>query len=172
MIRERPMTRRDVLQLAVAAAGMRAAAAVAKGVPQSDCERELLQYLCPPDGFAPPLSAPSPEAAAFAAELFVPPIKQPVQSLDPPPDPRAHQKYDQYLRKKFYERGRWSSTGKTTRIRRTTRQCLVGIRRLHARPDVSRALRRAGARSPLQQSASGRTNQDSVGAAVDHDPSA
>lgn len=92
------MKRRDVLRLAAAAAGARVAAAQTRTRPS-----DLLQYLCPPDGFAAPFFQPSPKAEPFVAELFVPAIKQPVPALDPPPDPRAHQRYEQYLPKKFYE---------------------------------------------------------------------
>src|SRR5262249_54251637 len=62
----------------------------------------LLQFLCPPDGEPPDLGTPSPPARPFVAELFVPPVKQPVATLDPPPDPRAHQLYDEFPPKKLY----------------------------------------------------------------------
>jgi len=63
----------------------------------------LLKFLCPPDGAPPDLAKPSPYAAPFVAELFVPLVKQAVPRLDPPPDPRAHQRYEEFLPKKFYE---------------------------------------------------------------------
>lgn len=93
------MKRRDVLRLAATAAAARVAAAQTNA---RRSERDLLQYLCPPDGFAAPFLQPSPKADPFVAGLFVPPIAQPVRALDPPPDPRAHQRYEQYLPKKFY----------------------------------------------------------------------
>ena len=62
----------------------------------------MLQYLCPPDGNPPVLSRPSPPSKPFSMQLFVPPIKTPVPSLDPPPDPRAHQLWDEYPPKKLY----------------------------------------------------------------------
>ncbi len=98
------MKRRDVLRLAAAAAaGARCATQTDARHSERENERDLLQYLCPPDGFAAPFFQPSPKAEPFVAELFVPPVKQPVTALDPPPDPRAHQLYDKYLPKKFYE---------------------------------------------------------------------
>ena len=93
------MRRRDVLKLALAAGG--AGALAARGAAAQD--EDLLKYLCPPDGFPDPLSRPSPKAEAFAAELFVPPVKRPTPALDPPPDPRAHQRYAEFPPKKFYE---------------------------------------------------------------------
>ena len=61
----------------------------------------LLRYLCLPDGLPP--DPPSPKSTPFVAPLFIPPIKKPVARLDPPPDPRAHQRYHEYPPKKFYE---------------------------------------------------------------------
>src|SRR5215210_1321939 len=83
--------RRDVLKLGLAAAA----------TPHNP--KELLRFLCPPDGEPPDLATPSPPATAFKAELFVPPVMQPVATLDPPPDPRAHQLYEQYPPQKLYE---------------------------------------------------------------------
>lgn len=93
------MKRRDMLRLALAAGGAGALAARRAAAQDED----LLKYLCPPDGFPDPLSRPSPKAEPFAAELFVPPVKLPVPMLDPPPDPRAHQRYSEFPPKKFYE---------------------------------------------------------------------
>src|SRR5262249_14247731 len=39
----------------------------------------------------------------FVQELPIPPIAQAVNSLDPPPDPQAHQQYDRYPPRKLYE---------------------------------------------------------------------
>jgi FtsP/CotA-like multicopper oxidase with cupredoxin domain len=93
------MKRRDMLKLALAAGGAGALAARRAAAQDED----LLKYLCPPDGFPDPLSRPSPKAEPFAAELFVPPVKLPVPALDPPPDPRAHQRYTEFPPKRFYE---------------------------------------------------------------------
>ncbi|HKG12709.1 MAG TPA: multicopper oxidase domain-containing protein, partial [Pyrinomonadaceae bacterium] len=95
------MRRRDVLKLGLAAGG--AGVLAARGASAQDRERELLKFLCPPDGFPDPLSRPSPKAEPFVAELFVPPVKQAVAKLDPPPDPRAHQRYADFPPRKFYE---------------------------------------------------------------------
>jgi FtsP/CotA-like multicopper oxidase with cupredoxin domain len=96
------MRRRDVLKLGLAAGG---AGVIAGKVSAQEREKgkDLLKYLCPPDGFPDQLSRPSPPARAFAAELFVPPVKVPVAKLDPPPDPSAHQRYAEFPPKKFYE---------------------------------------------------------------------
>jgi FtsP/CotA-like multicopper oxidase with cupredoxin domain len=65
---------------------------------------DMLKYLCVPDGMPDPLEVtPSPPAERFKAKLFVPPIKQPVESLEPAPLPAAHQLYDEHKPQKFYE---------------------------------------------------------------------
>ncbi|MGH8476363.1 MAG: copper oxidase, partial [Methylococcales bacterium] len=92
------MKRRDFLKLGLAAGGVGVLAS--KAFAQ---DRDLLKYLCPPDGFPPDLSKPSPYANPFEAELFIPPVMTPVEKLDPPPDPRAHQRYSDFPPKKFYE---------------------------------------------------------------------
>ncbi len=92
--------RRDVLKLGLAAGGSGLLAA--HGARAAD-PKEMLKFLCPPDGEPPDLATPSPPVRPFVAPLFVPPIKQPVASLDPPPDPRAHQLYDEHLPRKLYE---------------------------------------------------------------------
>src|SRR5207253_2589815 len=51
----------------------------------------------------PDLAHPSPKAESFRAELFVPPIAQPVEQLVPAPDPDSHQRYHEFPPKKFYE---------------------------------------------------------------------
>lgn len=95
------MKRRSVIKLGLAAGGasvLAPAAALAQ-----DRESELLKYLCPPDGFPPDLSRPSPKAEPFVADLFVPPVMNATPKLDPPPDPQSHQRYEDFLPKKFYE---------------------------------------------------------------------
>jgi FtsP/CotA-like multicopper oxidase with cupredoxin domain len=97
------MRRRDVLKLGLAAGGAGLAAGKAPAQ-EREKGRDLLKYLCPPDGFPDQLTArPSPPARPFVAELFVPPVKTPVPRLDPPPDPSAHQRYEEFLPRKFYE---------------------------------------------------------------------
>lgn len=95
--------RRDVLKLGLAASAGLAGARKARAQAAREKEQDLLQYLCPPDGLPPDLARPSPQAEPFVAELFVPPVKQPVAQLDPPPDPRAHQRYADFTPRKFYE---------------------------------------------------------------------
>ena len=92
--------RRDVLKLGLAAAG--SGLIGAKGAKAQS--PELLKYLCPPDGTTPDLvTRPSPPSRPFVAPLNVMPLKEPVAKLDPPPNPRAHQRYAEFLPKKFYE---------------------------------------------------------------------
>jgi len=92
--------RRDVLKFGLAAGG---SSVLASKRARAQDNQDLLKYLCPPDSFPDQLTyKPSPYAAPFAAELFVPPVKQPVPALEPPPDPSAHQLYDEYPPKKFY----------------------------------------------------------------------
>lgn len=65
--------------------------------------RAMLRFLCPPDGEPPDLATPSPPARPFVTPLYVPPVLKPVDVLDPPPDPRAHQRYLEFAPKKLYE---------------------------------------------------------------------
>jgi len=94
------MRRRDVLKLGLAAGGSGLLAPRGALATESN---PLFQFLCPPDGEPPDLATPSPPARPFVAELFVPPVIEPVAALDPLPDPRAHQLYEKYPPKKFYE---------------------------------------------------------------------
>jgi FtsP/CotA-like multicopper oxidase with cupredoxin domain len=94
------MKRRNFLQLGLAAGG---GSLLASRRGAAADPKELLKYLCPPDGEPPDAQTPSPKARPFALPLFVPPIKQPVAALDPPPDPRAHQLYEEYPPQKLYE---------------------------------------------------------------------
>ena len=71
-----------------------AGAALAPGQTLATTPRDLLQYLCPPGNLPDQLSwEPSPHAEPFKAELFIPPVlePQPLDALEPPADPRAHQ---------------------------------------------------------------------------------
>jgi FtsP/CotA-like multicopper oxidase with cupredoxin domain len=91
--------RREVLKLGLVAGGSGLLARRAAAADPSD----LLKFLCPPDGEPPDLATPSPPARPFVAPLFVPPVMQPVAKLDPPPDPRAHQRYEEFKPQKLYE---------------------------------------------------------------------
>ena len=95
------MKRRDLLKGSIAACG----AGLLRGrlLAQENPNKGLLKYLCPPDGALPDMAIPSPKSRPFAMPLQIMPIKQPVAQLDPPPDPLAHQLYDQHPPKKFYE---------------------------------------------------------------------
>ncbi|MGC8475142.1 MAG: multicopper oxidase family protein [Acetobacteraceae bacterium] len=94
------INRRGALRagLGAAAGGVVARAASAQTViPQSG--------LVFPEGFTPGFIAqPSPPARPFVTPLNVMPIAKPVaaSALNPPPDPSAHQRYDEFLPKKFY----------------------------------------------------------------------
>jgi FtsP/CotA-like multicopper oxidase with cupredoxin domain len=93
MIRRRDFVK---LGLAAGAGGLLGASAEA----QVDDNR--LQFLCLPDGLPP--DAPSPKATPFVAPLNIMPVKQPSSGeLSPPPVPAAHQRYTEFLPKKFYE---------------------------------------------------------------------
>ncbi|MGH9719265.1 MAG: multicopper oxidase family protein [Bryobacteraceae bacterium] len=88
------MKRRDLLRTGLAAGTSALYSA----------DKDLLKYLCPPDGTPPYLiTEKSPPAPAFKTPLYIPPVKQPVGKLDPPPDPRAHQLYAEYPPVQFYE---------------------------------------------------------------------
>lgn len=92
--------RRDALTLGLAAAGtgmMSKLARAAGPVPQSG--------LIFPQTFSPSIvERPSPPATPFLAPLNVMPVARPVDaaSLSPPPDPRRHQRFNEFLPKKFY----------------------------------------------------------------------
>src|SRR5258708_5581546 len=92
------VTRRSALRLGLAAgAGGLARGADAQTVPQSG--------LVFPDGYVPGFIAnPSPPVTPFIAPLNVMPIMRPVSvsALNPPPDPLRHQRYNEFLPKKYY----------------------------------------------------------------------
>jgi FtsP/CotA-like multicopper oxidase with cupredoxin domain len=95
---ETMIKRRDFLRKGLATGGLSLL-----GPGSMAAQDNMLQYLCPPDGTPPDLlSRPSPPSRPFAAPLKVLPIKTPVPQLDPPPDPAAHQLYDQHPPQKFY----------------------------------------------------------------------
>ncbi len=94
------INRRDALKLGLATAG--SGLLGIQGIKAQS--PELLKYLCPPDGATPDLvTRPSPPSRPFVAPLNVMPVKQAVAKLDPPPNPKAHQRYEEFLPKKFYE---------------------------------------------------------------------
>lgn len=82
--------------------GLAAGAASLLGSEADAQSNKNLQYLCLPDGLPP--DPPSPKATPFAANLYIPPVKQPLPGkLDPPPNPMAHQRYAEFAPQKFYE---------------------------------------------------------------------
>lgn len=91
------MIRRDFVKLGLAAGASTLLGSTADA--QQDNSR--LQFLCLPDGLPP--DPPSPKATPFVQDLYIPPVKQPVAKLNPPPDPLAHQRYEEFSPKKFYE---------------------------------------------------------------------
>jgi FtsP/CotA-like multicopper oxidase with cupredoxin domain len=93
------MKRRELLK-----AGLVAGASGLLGSGRGRAQQSsILDYLCSPDNLQPDWAFPSPKSTPFAMELFVPPVKMTVAKLDPPPDPKAHQLWDQYPPKKLYE---------------------------------------------------------------------
>ena len=92
------VSRRFTLKLGAAAgASLLTRSAFSQLVPQSG-----LVY---PDGYIPSWKLnPSPPVTPFTTPLFVMPIAQPVplSALNPPPDPEAHQRYNEFLPKKYY----------------------------------------------------------------------
>lgn len=97
--------RREFLRIGLATTGV-GALAMAKSVARGEDHDygQLLQYLCPPDNLNDQLTyEASPYAEPFKTELFEMPVAEPVASLDPPPEPDAHQRYEDFPPKKFYE---------------------------------------------------------------------
>ena len=90
--------RRDFVKLGIAAG----AATLLGPELEGQSENNNLKYLCLPDGLPP--DPPSPKSTPFVADLYIPPIKQPIRGkLEPPPDPDAHQRYHEFPPQKFYE---------------------------------------------------------------------
>lgn len=86
--------RRDALKLTLAAAGaglISKERALAQSV-------DLLKFLCPPDGTADLVTRPGPPSRLFVAPLNV----MPIALLNPLPNGKAHQRYDESLPKKLY----------------------------------------------------------------------
>jgi hypothetical protein len=91
--------RRDLLKLGLAAGGARVLTPHKARAQDAD----LSKYLCSPDSFPDQLAKPSPNAQPRMAALFVPPVIRPVDQLDPPPDPRSHQRCDDFPSQRFDE---------------------------------------------------------------------
>jgi FtsP/CotA-like multicopper oxidase with cupredoxin domain len=88
-------TRRDMLKLGLAGGGAALTTGLMGATP-------AIAQLCSPDDIPP--YPKSPPTRPFIAPLFIPPIKQPVDpsTLNPPVDPAAHQRYNEFLPRKFY----------------------------------------------------------------------
>ena len=89
------VTRRDLMKY-----GSVGAASSALLLPKSS-----MGQLIYPDGFIPSIAdTPSPPVTAYKDPLYIMPIAEPVAEADlsPPPDPAAHQRYDEYLPQKYY----------------------------------------------------------------------
>ncbi len=95
------MKRRDFVRFGLAAGAAGLVGSKLKAQQDSD----LRKFLCLPDGLPPDLlTRPSPKVTPFVADLKIPPVMQPARSpLNPPPVPNAHQRYNEFLPKKFYE---------------------------------------------------------------------
>lgn len=107
--------RRDALKFGLAAAGAGAASGIAHGAEQYEDRPFPQSGLVKPDTNQPSISArPSPPVVPFQDPLDIMPVAQPVaeESLDPPPDPMRHQRYDEFPPQKFYtevyEQKRWA----------------------------------------------------------------
>ncbi|MDE2583178.1 MAG: multicopper oxidase domain-containing protein [Rhodospirillales bacterium] len=92
--------RRDAMRIGLGAAASGALARTASAqavIPQTG--------LVFPDGYTPGfLANPSPPATPFVMPLNVMPVARPVpeSAINPPPDPSAHQRYNEFPPKKFY----------------------------------------------------------------------
>lgn len=95
------MKRRDFVKFGLAAG----AASMLGPKLEALQDTDLHKFLCLPDGLPPDLATrPSPKVTPFAAELQIPPVKKPITNpLNPPPVPKAHQRYNEFLPKKIYE---------------------------------------------------------------------
>ena len=93
--RKKMATRRDMLKLGLAGGGAALTTGLIGATP-------AIAQLCSPDDIPP--YPKSPPTRPFIAPLFIPPIKQPVDpsTLNPPVDPAAHQRYNEFLPRKFY----------------------------------------------------------------------
>jgi len=106
--------RRDALKFGLAAAGTGVSAQLTRAAEQYENRPFPQSGLVRPNTRQPSIvTDPSPEVIPFQDPLFVMPTAQPqpVESLDPPPDPMRHQRYDEFPPVKFYtevqEQRRW-----------------------------------------------------------------
>src|ERR1700728_2280699 len=93
------MKRRELLKAGMAAGG---AGLLGGRLFGQNLNSELLKYLCP-HGALPDIAIASPKSRPFAVPLRIMRVKQPVARLDPPANPMAHQLYDKYPPRKYYE---------------------------------------------------------------------
>jgi FtsP/CotA-like multicopper oxidase with cupredoxin domain len=95
------MRRRDFVKFGMAAG----AAGLLGAKVEAQRDSDLRKFLCLPDGLPPDLlTRPSPKVTPFVADLQILPVMQPASSLlNPPPLPKAHQRYDEFTPKKFYQ---------------------------------------------------------------------
>src|SRR4029077_3545803 len=93
--RKKMATRRDMLKLGLVGGGAALTTGLMGATP-------AVAQLCSPADIPPYPKSQS--TRPFIAPLFIPPIKQPVDpsTLNPPVDPAAHQRYNEFLPKKFY----------------------------------------------------------------------
>lgn len=94
----RMINRRDFVRFGLAAG----ASGVWRNSAEPQQDNDRLQFLCSPDGLPP--DAPSPKATPFIAPLNIMPVKRPLSGpLNPSPVPNAHQRYNEFSPRKFYE---------------------------------------------------------------------
>jgi len=100
------MKRRDALRLGLAGAGVGLAAGSARAQVETNQWDTFPQSgLVFPDTFEPSIvSHPSPPVAPFTAPLHVMKIAEPINpvTLDPPPEPERHQRFDEFAPQVFY----------------------------------------------------------------------
>src|SRR5215472_15462738 len=93
--RLRKINRRELMKpgLFAGCAGLLACSRIGSGEVRAGAKAEITraEYLCPPDVTLPFTSRPSRLARPIAARMFVPLLKTPTPSLDPPPVLQAHQ---------------------------------------------------------------------------------
>ena len=117
-------TRRSFVKYGLAAGGSGLLASPTSAMQSEAWRQQLAKFLCPPDDRARELGdqPQSPEARPFVTPLFVPPIMEPTfvwsprdqwrrwkdgkwtpGAPNPLPDPAAHQRYEEFHPRRFYE---------------------------------------------------------------------